>query len=217
MDTPIRVVLADSQRLFVEALTAQLARQSGIEVVGTATTAAGLRDSVHRSRPRVLVSDGRFEDRDVFREVRNLVRQQPDLRLVLLLSSAPEVVLAEAAACAAGCLLKDEPLSVLVSAIRAIAAGETAVSESLASRLRFDRRTRSFRVRFDDPVGSLTSRQAHVLRLFARGLSVREVAKQLFLSEKGAESQRYRLMQRLGLNDRAELALLAMREGFIAP
>jgi DNA-binding NarL/FixJ family response regulator len=216
MGLPIRVVLADRHRVVVEALAAYLAGQADMEVAGTAVTAAELVGRVRSARPQVILSDAVFEDGSVLQIAAAFRRERPDVRLVLLLESAPEVLLHKAAPYAAGCLLKAEPLSAVLSAVRGAAAGEFPMSQEIAPRLCFDRNARRFLVRADDPVTSLTDRQVHVLRLFARGRSVREVARQLFLSEKGAESQRYRLMRRLGLSDRADLTRLAIREGFIS-
>jgi DNA-binding NarL/FixJ family response regulator len=216
MQSPIRVVVADSHRLFAEALASEIGRQPGIEVAGTAVTTAELFRLASETRPRVVLSDTMLEGdgESVLDAAPKLTSRLPDLRFLFFLAPwVPEVILGEAARHAAGLLLRSEPIAAVTETIRRVADGKFRVSEEIAARLRFDAKRRRFHVK---DAALLSTRQVAALRLHATR-NVREVAALLHLSEKGAESQRYRLIRKLGLSDSDGLTRLAIREGLISP
>jgi len=104
-----------------------------------------------------------------------------------------------------------------VQAIGRAAVGEQTFSPAIAQRLAFDPVRREFQLRVDPPMKGLTDRQLEILRLLARGESVKAVARKLFLSPKSVDNQKFRIMNKIGVRDKVALALYAVREGLIQP
>jgi DNA-binding NarL/FixJ family response regulator len=212
----IRVALADSHCVLVEALTDRLNREPGFVVVGTAGTAAELLDLPGGARPDVILSELHFEDAGALDVAPRLARRG-NARLVLLTGTLADVFVRQAARLAIGYLLKTEPAAAVVAAIRQAAAGEVPLSTAVAARLRTDPVTGCRVLRSDSPLAGLTARQIEVLRHLAQGRSVRKVAEILRLTEKGVESHKYRIMNRLGVRNRVGLVRCAIREGMLPP
>ena len=114
-------------------------------------------------------------------------------------------------------MLKTEPVSAIVAAVHQAAAGGIPLSAEVAERLTFDPAAGRNVLKTEDRLAGLTARQIEVLRHIARGRSVREVARDLGLTEKGVDSHKYRIMNRLGIRDRVGLARYAIREGVLQP
>jgi DNA-binding NarL/FixJ family response regulator len=113
--------------------------------------------------------------------------------------------------------LKGEPIHNLAEAFLRAAAGEKTFSPAVAERLNYDPQTKRYSVKSETPLSSLTGRQLEVLRHLARGESVKEIARQMHLSQKSIDSHKYRIMNKLGIHDRVELARFAIREGLSNP
>jgi len=213
----IRVVIADPHRLFAEALADRLAREPDFTVLGAATTAADLSQLSDRGRPHVVLSDLHFPDASLFEIAKGLTRPHGEARLLLLTAVFSDAVAAHGASLDAGYLLKTEPAAAVTEAVRTAAAGGRPVSSEVVARMRFDGAPGSA-----DPVptprlAGLTPRQIEVLRLVARGRSGRQIAKELGLTEKGVDTHKYRIMNRLRVRDRVGLTRLAIREGLVSP
>lgn len=213
---PIRVALADSHRVVVEAIAERLGREPGFVVAGTAGTAAELLDLPSRARPDVILSELHFEGTGTL-DIASRLARRGNARLVLLTGTLADVFVAQAARLGVGYLLKTEPTVAVIAAVREAAAGEVPLSAAVAARLRTDPVTGCRVLKSDSPLAGLTARQVEVLRHLAQGLSVRAVATRLGLTEKGVESHKYRIMNRLGVRNRVGLVRCAIREGLLPP
>ncbi len=118
---------------------------------------------------------------------------------------------------ARGYLLKGERSPQIVHALRTASRGESCFSPEVLERLEYNPAAQRYLVRSNSYLLTLTNRQLEVLRHLARGESVKEVAKAMVLSERAIESHKYRIMQKLGIHDRVELARYAIREGLTVP
>jgi DNA-binding NarL/FixJ family response regulator len=216
--TPTRVLLADPHRLVTEAVADRLRRESDIDVVDTVATAGALLSrSMSSPAPHVVFSEVCFEDRSGFDAAAELAAAQPDVRIAFLASHLSDVLVEQAVKLGAGYLLKTEPLERVVAAVRRTATGDLPYSSAVIQRLSFDRARGRYIAREPSPLANMSPRQIEILRLIARGSSMREVAEAVKMTEKGAESQKYRIMDRLGLKTRMDLVRYAIREGLIAP
>lgn len=213
---PIRLALADGHRVVAEALADRLDRERDFTVVGTAATAAELLALTSRARPEVILSELQFDDAGVFDIAARLGRRGSG-RLVLLTGTLADVFVRQAARLGAGYLLKTESAAAVVSAVRRSAAGEVPLSAAVAARLTIDPMTGGDILKRNSPLTGLTPRQTEILRHLACGRSVRAVAQALGLTEKGVESHKYRIMNRLGVRNRVGLARCAIREGMLQP
>ena len=212
----IRVVLIDSQQLLLECLRVCLNAEPALSVVGTAATSEeGIR-VVDESQPDVVVADTELPGRGIFESFTDLKTRYRHLKFMILTHLRSDILLAHAIQLKAhGYVLKTEPLAAIVNAIREVADGRPAFSESIRERLDFDHELNYFTVKTSQAAADLTARQLEVLRHLARGSSVKEVAKVMHLSQKSVDSHKYRIMNKLGIHDRVDLTRYAIREQII--
>jgi len=215
--SPIRVALIDDHRLVLDSLAHQI-RAAGMEVVCTATTAEdGLKQMVD-GRPDVILLDVELPGRgsfDLASEIRSLFKSA---KLLFLTGFSSDVLIDQALRLrASGYLMKFEPINVLLESIRAVAQGEIRFSREIEDRVTFDTVNKRYVLHTAHPLSDLTFRQLEVLRHLAKGESVKEVARLMQLSQKSIDSHKYRIMHKLGIHDRVELARFAFREGLLLP
>ena len=222
----IRVLLVDDQQLVRTGFRMILADEPGIEVVGEAPDGRAALDAATRLRPDVIVMDIRMPVLDGVEATRRLTAMpaapgggRPRV-LVLTTFDADEYVVEALRAGASGFLLKDVTPGDFVAAIRLIAAGDALLAPSVTRRL-LDR----FRDRLPGPsdavrherLGELTDRELEVLGLIARGLSNREIAETLVLSEPTLKTHVSHVLDKLELRDRAQAVVLAYEVGLVRP
>lgn len=215
---PIRVLLIDDHRVLLESLAKCLSQSDGIEVVGTASDSVEGLALIHTVKPDVLVTDVDIPGRSIFEVVQEGLKAHPDMKVLFLSGFLSDAFVEHALKCKThGYLLKGESTDKIVDSIHRVMQGEQCFSADVISRLEFDARKNRMTVRNHSPLGSLTARQLEVLRLLARGESVKEAARHLHLSQKSVDSHKYRLMYKLGIHDRVQLTRLAIREGIMNP
>lgn len=213
----IKVLLADTHRVLVDAIADHISRQGGLEVVGVATTASETWRRARETSPEVVLSEVHLGDSTAFDVASRVLDRQPTARFVFLAALLSDVLVEQAIRLNAGYLLKTEALEDVVSAIRRCAAGEQVFSPAVADRLRFNTKKQQYELKSQGSVCALTPRQVAILRQIARGRTIRQAAKELQLTEKGAESLKYRLMHKLEIYDQVGLARYAIREGLMTP
>ena len=211
----IRIVLADDQALVRSGILALLRQTEDLEVVAEALDGYEAIDAILRTRPEVALLDVRMPGASGLDALRELRRRRIEVKVILLTSFDDDPVMREALRLgAAGWLLKDIPVEDLAAAIRAVAAGRrtiTAVGAGAAELLRAEPPS--------CPAGDLPvplcDVELEVLRLIARGLSNREIARARGTAPGTVKNQASAIFQKLGVHDRtravlraAELALL---------
>ena len=211
-ETPIRVVIADDHPVVRQGLRTFLESRDGIEVVGEAGDGEGAADAVERLRPDVVLMDLVMPGLGGVAAIRRIRDRVPDTRVVVLTSFASDdQVLPAVQAGAAGYLLKDVEPTGLEAAIRLVYEGEALLDPQIAGRVMQE----VARPSPSADVSSLTPREREVLQLLARGLSNRELADRLVLSEKTVKTHVSSILMKLGVHDRTQAALLAVREGLV--
>lgn len=206
----IRILVADDHAILRAGLRALLEQRPDAEVVAEAATVAEAVALATGLRPDVVLMDLRFAGSertgvDATREIRALV--DPPAVLVLTSYDTDHEILRAVEAGASGYLLKDTPPDELWAGIVAAAAGETALSPRVANRLM---------TRLATPSSRLTPRELEVLAAVARGLSNREVARELFLSEATVKSHLVQVFDKLGVRSRTAAVAQARARGMIA-
>lgn len=215
--TPIRVLIADERRCYAEALSRALESEPDLTAFPSNVYEA-VPETADRLRIDLLLIGITAGEPDSFTVTAETRRLLPAVKVVFLDGEPSDIVLEQAARVDAnGFLLAAEPLEAITNAIRDAAAGRPYFSERLRGRLRIDGAHGRLGVAERTKLSQLTARQLQVLRLLAKGRSVKEVARALGLSEKSVDSHKYRIMSKLDIHDRVELARYAIREGLVTP
>jgi len=218
-DRPVRVLVVDDQTLFREALTTLLEVRDEVEMVGAVGDGAQALEAVALLRPDVVLMDLRMPVLDGVATTRRLAVEHPDVRvLVLTTFDGDDEVFPALRAGAVGYLLKDATASRLVEAVQAAARGESVLQPSVATKLiaRVSQLPDPPAVPRPQPlVDPLTERELDVLRAVADGLSNREAAALLFLSEGTVKNHVTNVLAKLGVRDRTQAALRARALGLL--
>lgn len=214
----IRIVLVDDHLMLVDSLVSRFHRDTNIEVVGTATNADDGLSLILETEPDVVILDVELPGRGSFDIAEEISSRLKNTRMIFLTGYLSDIFIELALRVnAVGYLLKGEPIESLIHAIKKAARGEYCFSQSVQERLIYDQKKNCYSIQSQSMLASLTSRQIEVLRHLARGKSVKEVARSMHLSEKSIDSHKYRIMHKLGIHDRVELARYSIREGLTLP
>ena len=214
----IQVVLVDDHCVLLDSLVELIGADPAIDVVGSATTAKEGSQLIPELKPDVAILDIDLPDRTGFDIAFDLVKTQEETKVVFLTGYLSNIFIEQALTLnAKGYLLKGEPAAVLIDGIKRVHSGEFCFSKEVEKYVAYDEDREQFTVRSENQLSSLTPRQLAILHQLARGRSVKQVAQALHLSEKSVDSHKYRIMHRLGIHDRVELARFAIREGLTLP
>jgi DNA-binding NarL/FixJ family response regulator len=222
MSPPIRLLLADDQELFRGGYRMLLDAQPDLEVVAEAADGLSAVRAAAEDRPDVVLMDVRMPGVDGIEATRRIVAANPETRVLILTTfDVDEYVVAGLRAGASGFLLKDARREELLSAIRAVAAGDSVIAPSATRRLveAYVTGTGSAAATapVDPGVAALTQREHEVLLLVADGLSNAEIGRRLVVSETTVKSHVARILAKLGLRDRVQVVILAYEIGLVAP
>jgi DNA-binding NarL/FixJ family response regulator len=207
-----RVLIVDDHAVVRSGLRLLLEREDDIEVVAEAGTAdEGVR-AARLEKPDVILLDVVMPGRSGLEATSEMLEASKGARiLVLSMQDDPTYVREAFAGGASGYMLKEAADAELVQAIREVAAGGRYVHPTLGARLA-QAEVEAARREADDP---LSDREREVLRLLALGHTNQEIAKQLYISVRTAETHRAHIMQKLGLGTRAELVRYALANGML--
>ena len=217
------VLLADDQELMRMGFRMVIDSQPDLSVVGEAGDGAEAIAAVARLRPRVALMDVRMPVMDGVEATRRIVESGAPTRIIILTTfDLDEYVYAALRAGASGFLLKDAQPADLLSAIRAVAAGEAVVAPRVTRRLLESYVHHLPTSGVADPasgerLAQLTARELEVLELVARGLSNAEIAEQFVLSEATVKTHVGRILAKLELRDRVQIVVFAYENGLVSP
>jgi NarL family two-component system response regulator LiaR len=207
---PIRVFLADDHPVVRQGLRAFLESRGGFEVVGEAGDSETTIADVTRLVPDVVLMDLVMPGAGGVAATREIRERSPSTRVLVLTSFASDdQVIPAVHAGAAGYVLKDIEPSSLEAAIRVVHRGEALLDPQVAQRVMDEVAHPSAGA----GLSTLTPRELEVLRLLARGLSNRQLADELVVSVKTVKTHVSNILMKLGVRDRTQAALLAVREG----
>lgn len=213
----IRILLADDQALFREALSMLISSQPDLEVVGEASNGEEAIQLGESCRPNVVLMDLQMPVMNGVVATRHLHSQQPDCRVIALTTfDGDEYIFDCLRAGAVGYLLKDAPSETLFAAIRAAARGESFLQPSVTTRVlaEFTRLSDQPPTPWSTLVEPLSDREREILRLIAGGSSNREIAEALFITEGTVKNHVTNILSKLDVRDRTQAALKARELGF---
>ncbi|MFJ4343491.1 response regulator [Streptomyces sp. NPDC088915] len=208
---PTRVFLVDDHEVVRRGLRDLIDDEPDLEVVGEAATAEQALARGPALRPDVAVLDVRLPDGDGIAVCRELRSAMPGLACLMLTSFDDEDALIDAVmAGAAGYVLKQIKGSDLVSAVRTVAAGQSMLDPATTARLmRSLRDPEAAKHPEDERLTALSERERAVLELIGEGLTNRQIAQRLYLSEKTVKNHISRLLGKLGVERRVQAAVIA--------
>ncbi|ABW15186.1 response regulator transcription factor [Frankia sp. Mgl5] len=212
---PIRVLIVDDHALFRRGLEMVLAQEVDIEVVGEAADGAEAVTMAAEMAPDIVLMDVRMPRRGGIDATSAIKEKVPSAKIVMLTISDEEADLFDAIkAGAMGYLLKEISIDEVAADIRAVYNGQSLISPSMASKLlsEFAAMIKTKDDRPQLPTPRLTDREMEVLRLVAKGLNNRDIAKQLYISENTVKNHIRNILEKLQLHSRMEAVVYAVRE-----
>lgn len=212
---PIRVLVVDDHALFRRGLDMVLREEPDMTVIGEACDGREAVEKAISGTPDVVLMDVRMPKRGGIDACTTIKAAVPSVKIIMLTTSDEEADLYDAIkAGAMGYLLKEISIDEVAVAVRAVAGGQSLISPSMASKLLSE--FASMIKRTDDQqhvtTPKLTEREMEVLRLVARGLNNRDIARELFISENTVKNHIRNILEKLHLHSRMEAVVYAVRE-----
>jgi DNA-binding NarL/FixJ family response regulator len=214
--TKIKILLVDDHAMFVSGLRMQAGRQEDMTIVGEANNGATALELFRQHQPDVVTMDVHLGTENGVQISRSIREINPQARIIILSADADISTVNDALhSGVVGYLLKENPVEILLQAIRAVAGGQCylcphvttmVVRQYIKTEVEVDAETHA----------ALSEREQQVLKHLSDGLRNKEIAEKLALSPKSVETYRLRMMHKLGCHSTPELIRYAIREGLIA-
>jgi DNA-binding NarL/FixJ family response regulator len=206
----IRVLIVDDHSVVREGLNMFLALDPELEVVGQAANGLEACRLARELQPDIVLMDLLMPEMDGVAATEVIRRELPDVEVIALTSVLEDQAIFDAIRVGAiGYLLKDTEADKLCEAIKAAVAGQVQLSPQVAARLMHE-------IRAPESPETLTERETEVLRAVARGLSNREIAEALFITEKTVKTHVSNILSKLELPSRTRAALYALKIGLVS-
>ena len=208
----MRILIADDHPIFRAGLKEILSKEKEVELIGEADDGPKALELARKQRWDVVVLDLTMPGKDGLEALQELRRERPKLP-VLVLSAHPEdqLALRLLKAGAAGYLTKDKAPEVLFTAVRKVLRGEKYISESLAEKVALDVVSGATRSLHE----ALSHREYQVMRMIAAGKTMKEIAKELFLSVRTVSTYRARVLEKMNMKTNAELIRYALQNKLV--
>lgn len=212
----IKLLLADDHAMVRRGLQVFLSTQTEIRLIGEAATGQETLAQVEALQPDVVLMDINMPGMSGIEATVRIKQLHPHVKVIILTSfSDQDHVLPAIRSGAKGYLLKDIEPEELVRAIHNVYKGKVELHPDVAGQLmsQYAESDQASPVIADDGISGLTAREQDVLRLIASGKSNRSIAEELFISEKTVKSHVSRILSKLGLTDRTQAAIFAVKHG----
>jgi DNA-binding NarL/FixJ family response regulator len=210
----IRIVIVDDHPVVVKGLQALLGAEPDLEVVATCRSGSAGLAAVSEHQPDIVILDIRMPGLDGFGTLRAMDRSTPSPRVIMLTAEIDEKATLEATHLGvSGIVLKDMPPHLLVEAVRKVHAGEIWVERRSIGRAMAGLAQRETALREFSQV--LTAREIEVVRMLARGLRSAGIAAEMHISEGTVKTHLHRVYEKLGVDGRVNLILLAREKGLV--
>ncbi len=207
----LRIVLVDDHEIVRLGLKTLLSRYPQFNVVAEAGTAQEALEIVGVYHPDVVVMDIRLPGKSGIEATAEITAEYPEVKVIMLTSYADEDILFDAiAAGASGYVLKQIDSDDLVRSLERVGRGESLLDPAVTQKV-FQRVRQSARKAEDAAFGALTDQELHILALITEGLTNKEIAGRVFLSEKTVRNYVSSILAKLDLQSRAEAAAYAVR------
>ena len=211
----IRLLIIDDHEMVREGLKAMLMTEPDFEIMGDAANAEQAFELIERLHPDVILLDIRLPGTSGIDVCRAVTEHYPETAVIILTTFSDEALVAQCIqAGARGFIVKDIERFDLKRSIRAVARGEAAIDPKAAVAV-LARLRRAPQANQEPTPEPLSPQQIVILRLVAQGLSSREIATQLYLSENTVKGYVQDLLHRLGVKNRTEAVMVAVKQGWL--
>ncbi len=213
----IRIILADDHIILRHGLSKSLQMEKDIEVIAQANDGRTAVQLVQELSPDVIIMDIGMPDLNGIEATRQIVKNSPKVRVIgLSMHSAKKFIVEMFKAGASGYLLKDCEFDELVNAIRTVASGKDYISPSISNIL-VETCVNDDPKKQKSAFSTLTKREREVLQLITEGKTTKQTAKRLHISPKTVEVHRLNIMNKLDIDNMAQLTKYAIQEGLTLP
>ena len=213
----IRIILADDHIILRHGLSKSLQMEKDIEVIAQANNGRTAVELVQELSPDVIIMDIGMPDLNGIEATRQIVKNSPKVRVIgLSMHSAKKFIVEMFKAGASGYLLKDCEFDELVNAIRTVASGKNYISPSISNIL-VETCVNDDPKKQKSAFSTLTKREREVLQLITEGKTTKQTAKRLHISPKTVEVHRLNIMNKLDIDNMAQLTKYAIQEGLTLP
>lgn len=210
-----RLLIIDDHEMVREGLKAMLMTEPDFSIVGDAANAKQALELIEQLRPDIALLDIRLPDTSGIEVCRTVAERFPETAVVILTTFTDETLVAQCIqAGARGFIIKDIERFDLKRSIRAVARGEAAIDSKAAVAVLAQLR-RTPQVNLETTPEQLSSQQLVILRLVAQGLSSKEIATKLYLSENTVKGYVQEILHRLGVKNRTEAVMVAVKQGWL--
>ncbi|MGH2496273.1 MAG: response regulator [Ktedonobacteraceae bacterium] len=211
----IRLLIIDDHEMVREGLKAMLSAEPDFDIVGDAANAEQAFTLIERLRPDIILLDIRLPGTSGIEVCRTVTERYPETSVIILTTFTDESLVEQCIkAGARGFIVKDIERFDLKRSIRAVARGEAAIDTKAAVAVLAQLR-RTPHNNTEPAPESLSSQQIVILRLVAQGLSSREIATRLYLSENTVKGYVQEILHRLGVKNRTEAVMVAVKQGWL--
>jgi DNA-binding NarL/FixJ family response regulator len=209
----VRVLVVDDQTLFRTGLTSLLNEDERVEVVGQAVDGADAVKQAVRVKPDVILMDIKMPNVDGIEATRQIMEALPGSKVLILTTFETDSQVIQALkAGASGYVLKDSSASAIISSIVAVMAGERVMASAVANRVLEMLTGTTTPKEFYD---GLTNREIEILKLLASGMANKQIAYRLKISEKTVRNHVSNTYEKLGIYDRSQAVLYAVKKGLV--
>jgi DNA-binding NarL/FixJ family response regulator len=209
----VRVFIADDQTLFRAGLARLLNEDPRVEVVGQAADGADAAKLVAKQKPDVVLMDLKMPKTDGIEATRQILEADPGVKVLILTTFETDSQVIQALkAGASGYVLKDSSADAIVSSIVAVMSGEKVMASAVANRVLEMLSGTTTPKEFYD---GLTNREIEILKLLANGMANKQIAYRLKISEKTVRNHVSNTYEKLGIYDRSQAVLYAVRKGLV--
>ncbi len=209
----IKILIVDDHPVVREGIGSMLKREPDFKIVGEATNGLEAIEKVRELSPDVVLMDLRMPEMDGVEAISRIKEERPEIKFIILTTySDDEYIFKGIAAGARAYLLKDAPREELFKAIRAVSRGESLIQPVVASKV-LDRLAELSKK--TPSAETLSEREIEVLRLMASGVSNRDIADQLSITQSTVKTHITSIFQKLNVTTRTEAVTTALRKGVI--